>query len=1058
MANGPSGESSRTAPPQVLNKEIGDFTLLERVGEGGMGTVFKATQKSLNRLVAVKVLSPKVAKDPVFIERFRREAKAAAALNHPNIVRAIAVGETQGLHYFAMELLEGETARQRLERSGPLPLMDVLEIGRQTALALAHAHRKSLLHRDIKPENLMLLPAGEGLLVKVMDLGLARLVHEDASLTQAGIAIGTPLYTSPEQARGVRELTPACDLYALGATLFHLATGQPPFTGASAVEIMTQHVQAKPPDPKKLNPALPEEFCALLLQLLAKKPQDRCESAAALAEDFQTLIDEQKSPAAGEAEPEDDDAAQAHHAAAKGRTAPKRRPLGRRGKRVGSGTPVPVGAAIGGAVLCVILVLFFLTKNDNPVRGPDAATPKAVAQPGKTGAQPENSPTDPVRQQLDELVAAALNVEKARPDDLEAQYQAWTDVKRAGTGRRQGAEAGTKLLALDGKFEAAEAKAISDALTKSKDQAAKGEYHAALALLDSFPPQSQHGAGKEHIQTAIADLRAKATADGNALLQHAAGLETAGDRQAALKEYTAAARFKYEPIAKTAADKAEALQGALDLDAKEALAAKAWEDAEGLFAKKKYEAAQPAYLAFKTGFKGTKTLADKSALLDERLAAIEAEMNPQPRTETTPEPKPQAKTEAEAPQAVKEAWKSLDIGKATAKGSFTERAGIITVKAAGADIGGNADSFLYVYQPLEGDGEITAQVAGVEATHLSARAGVMIRETLTPDSKHLTVAVSSGKGVLFQERASSGGVSKSSSLPGTAPSWVRLVRSGNTFTGLISGDGATWRPIGTATFLMSQTAYIGLAVTSYYTGVLNTSMFDKVAVTKPDQAANAAAAPAAKPDASAPKPAASAAKLDAPTEASWAKAVNVLPYANPARDAIAGNWRLQAGKLFSDKHKNARLELPYQPPEEYDVRMTFSRFAGEDEIVLILSKAGRSFAWVMGGSGGTVCGIESVGGQVYDKNDTTVKRGLSWPKLGEKHSCTVQVRNDCLRAFLDEEQVLDYKTDFKEVWQGKAGPWKLSREAALGIGSAQSPTHFLSVEVLEITGKGKLTH
>ena len=410
MADESDRESNKAAPAKVLNKELGDFLLLERVGEGGMGSVFKATQKSLHRLVAVKVLSPKVAKNAEFIERFKREAKAAAALSHPNIVRAIAVGEAQGLHYFAMEFLEGETARQRVDRTGPLPLLELLEIGRQTALGLAHAHRRNVLHRDIKPENLMLMQGGGGPLVKVMDLGLARLVLEDASLTQAGTAVCTPLYTSPEQARGMQKLTPACDLYGLGATLFHLATGQPPFKGTSAVDIMSQHVQAAPPNPKKLNPALPEEFCALLLQLLAKRPEDRYESATALAEDLEVLIDEQKNPSAA-AGTEDGGSAQESRGAARARVALRRRAAGRRGRRAGSGSSVSLGAAIAGLALCVVVGYSYLQKGGNGARGPDAGASKAAPQTDKTATQPDNTASDPVGRQLDELAATARNTE-----------------------------------------------------------------------------------------------------------------------------------------------------------------------------------------------------------------------------------------------------------------------------------------------------------------------------------------------------------------------------------------------------------------------------------------------------------------------------------------------------------------------------------------------------------------------------------------------------------------------------------------------------------------------
>jgi len=1230
MAGEVGRESNRSKPLKVLNKELGDFILLDRVGEGGMGTVFRATQKSLNRLVAVKILSPRIAKNAEFIVRFEREARAAAALSHPNIVRAITVGEDQGFHYFVMEFLEGETVRQRFKREGSLPLRDVLEIGRQTALALAHAHRKGILHRDIKPENLMLMQGAAELTVKVMDLGLARLVREDGCVTQTGMALGTPLYNSPEQARGMQKLSPACDLYSLGATLFHLATGKPPFEGASAVELMTKHVTEPPPDPKKLNSSLPDEFCTLLLQLLAKKPEERYESAALLAEDLQALIDAESSPGSGERGSEGDGALSARQGAARARPVLRRRGFGKRGQGVEANPLVLAGAGLALLVLCIPILSLFSSRPESTRRSPETAAPKTVTQTSYVSA-------DPQRERLDAMLSAALDLEKNQPDDPEAQRRAWTELKRVGLGWRQGSQAETKLKELDAKLAAAGAQALNDVIAKARDQAAKGDYNAALALLDTFSQRYQQGPNKEQVDTATTEIQAKAKAAGEALLKQAADLEAAGQRQGAFEAYTAAARFKYEPVSSRAAQKVEALKGTIDsakeqakqaaaqqlvalikrlrqstgprqfdlaheeinkalsdpvcapraqalkaldacvrsvpefypfiekrlaqnakrglaipgspalylrldngrlyykpapdfpvesnkplealkpaelaalsgiaeaeglsaipaaklgvfgaflvlvgqnkaaqrlfergigegqaaleewtdvlagLDAEEteSLAAKAWADAEALFAKKQYEAAHLAYLAFKAEYAASRTLSDKNAALAERLGAIEALAKPQPRTETESAVKPQPKSETNSTPLAKASWQGADIGKTGLKGSFSEAAGTITVKGSGTDIGGGADAFQFVSQPLDGDGEIKARVTAVEDTHLGAKAGVMIRESLAADSKHVLLAISAAKGVIFLRRSTIGGTSAHTNAQGAAPYWVRLVRAGDTFTAYMSADGAAWKLLGTDSFVMAHNAYAGLAVTAENNGALNTSTFDNLTLAKPDQAAHVTAPPIPEEPATPAPPA----KTTAPTEASWAKALNLVPLVNPARDAIAGAWRLQGGKLLSDRSKNARLEFPYQPPEEYDVRLTFSRLGGEDEVALILSKAGRSFAYVMGGKGGTLFGLQSVGDRPYDKNSTTVTR-LSWSKPGEKHVCTVQVRNDCLKVFLDDEQVLDHSTGYKDVQQGNAGPWKLSHNTALGIGSALSPTFFNSLEVLEITGKGKLT-
>lgn len=275
---------------ESMGIELDDFLLMERLGQGSMGTVFKARQKSLNRLVAIKVLSPVHAKDQLHVDRFIREARASALLNHPGIVQGISIGEGAGVHYFAMEFLEGETIDSRLKREGSFPLKDVLEIGRQVAIALDHAHGREMVHRDVKPANIMILSGTVSLTVKLLDLGLARSVTGDGALTQMGNVVGTPLYLSPEQARGVSNLTPASDLYSLSAMLFHMASGRPPFEGMTSADIMSKHVKDPPPDIMELMCNLPKPFCDLLRKLLSKRPEDREYSAKVVAEKLGQIL------------------------------------------------------------------------------------------------------------------------------------------------------------------------------------------------------------------------------------------------------------------------------------------------------------------------------------------------------------------------------------------------------------------------------------------------------------------------------------------------------------------------------------------------------------------------------------------------------------------------------------------------------------------------------------------------------------------------------------------------------------------------------------------------
>jgi serine/threonine-protein kinase len=272
-------------------KRIGDYELISKLGEGGMGAVFKARQVFMDRVIALKILSPKMAKNKNFRDRFVREARAVAKLNHPHIVAGIDVGSKDGYCYFAMEYVDGETLGQLMQRKGgKLEEPVALEYVRQIALALHHAHQNNLLHRDVKPDNALL--DRDRNIVKLADLGLARSSEseeDDAALTQAGQAIGTPFYISPEQARGLTDLTPATDLYSLGASLFHLLTGQVPFDGTTAAVIMTRHLTDTAPGVCKLNPAISAATEKIVMKCMQKKPSDRYPSAMALVEDIERV-------------------------------------------------------------------------------------------------------------------------------------------------------------------------------------------------------------------------------------------------------------------------------------------------------------------------------------------------------------------------------------------------------------------------------------------------------------------------------------------------------------------------------------------------------------------------------------------------------------------------------------------------------------------------------------------------------------------------------------------------------------------------------------------------
>jgi serine/threonine-protein kinase len=225
-------------------KSLGGYELLSKLGKGGMGTVYKARQTSMDRIIALKILPPRLSRDEKFVERFLREARSAGKLSHSNIVSGFDVGEAEGYHYFAMEYVEGETLLELLKREGSLDEPQTVEIAIQITKGLAHAHAHGLVHRDIKPGNVIIAKDGT---VKLCDLGLARSTEEDQSLTAIGTALGTPHYISPEQIEGQTHIDGRVDLYALGATLYHMVAGAPPFAEPTGGRVMSLHLCERPP-------------------------------------------------------------------------------------------------------------------------------------------------------------------------------------------------------------------------------------------------------------------------------------------------------------------------------------------------------------------------------------------------------------------------------------------------------------------------------------------------------------------------------------------------------------------------------------------------------------------------------------------------------------------------------------------------------------------------------------------------------------------------------------------------------------------------------------------
>ncbi len=251
------------------------YRLGELIATGGMGSVYRAVDTHLRRPVAVKVLKRVLADDSTFLERFRREARAAAAISHPGVATVYDYGERSNEAFIVMELIEGDTLAERIARHGRLPWQMAFAVAEQVAAALSAAHGHGVVHRDVKPANILLDRAGH---VKVTDFGIAR-AAQATTLTRPGMVLGSANYVAPEQAQG-NQVGPAADLYSLGCVLFESVTGNTPYQGPNAVSIATQHVSSPVPDPRDQVPELPAAAAELIVRSLGKQPGARFPSAA----------------------------------------------------------------------------------------------------------------------------------------------------------------------------------------------------------------------------------------------------------------------------------------------------------------------------------------------------------------------------------------------------------------------------------------------------------------------------------------------------------------------------------------------------------------------------------------------------------------------------------------------------------------------------------------------------------------------------------------------------------------------------------------------------------
>ena len=391
---------------------LGSYILLERLGEGAMGQVFKARHRNLGRVCAVKLIRKERLESPNAVKRFQREVRAAAALSHPNIVLADDADEIDGAHLLVMEYVEGTDLARLVKEKGPLTVARACEYVRQAALGLQHAHERGLVHRDIKPHNLLL--SADGQVVKILDMGIARLDaassedDQSSTMTQTGAVMGTPDYLSPEQAINAHTADIRADIYSLGCTLYFLLAGDVPFPGGALGYKLVRHRMEEPAPLEKVRPGVPPWTAQVVRKMMAKKPEDRFQTPAAvadalacglrtgavpslaLASEDRTLAAAPVPAAADTLDPSSSDAGREGDTATSApyrfrRQAPARRWL------LYSATGA---ASVGVAAVAVVLLLFHLPGPNKPVR-PDHDGPEGVVTPSPGPLREEGPPTNP---------------------------------------------------------------------------------------------------------------------------------------------------------------------------------------------------------------------------------------------------------------------------------------------------------------------------------------------------------------------------------------------------------------------------------------------------------------------------------------------------------------------------------------------------------------------------------------------------------------------------------------------------------------------------------------
>jgi serine/threonine protein kinase len=975
--------------------QLGPYKLVKKIGEGGMGAVYLATDPASGRSVAVKVLPRHYGANAEFVKRFKREADAATKLRHPNIIGAFATGEDQGYHYYVMEYCDGQPLDQLLVLEKRLAVDRAVGLALQAARGLRYAHDQGIIHRDIKPSNIFITRDGTA---KILDLGLSKDIGDSALSfkTVTGAVLGTPHYISPEQAQGEKDVDGRTDIYSLGATLYHLLTGRTPFEGATALEILSKHVNTVLPNPQDLREEIPDPVVHILERMMAKEPRDRYRDCGMLIADLEEVTSG-RTPKSQMIAP-----GLTTIAPSAKRSTVRKRPSTLRRMAAARKSKGPLIASIALAAAALVILAVVLSGNSEPERLPE--------RPPPSGVLPPKNP-DPLKGSFDvatwEKSVAELPPESqlrlviARLKDLNSGYD--------GSERHETGHGGITRIEL-----------------------------AHVALHDLSPLRALRGLSQLHLSgTSVTDL--SPLKDMKIASLTCLGMKSADLRSIRIMKDLKILSLKSTPLREltplggmellelnlqgtSLADLSPLRQMKLrqllcDFDPKR--------DTETLRSMAALEKindllVEDFWRKEKGGDAPTPAPSGPEEQLRSALALLK-QLNPDFDGRESHEVHDGAVSELTisalglldlAPLASLPGLRKLDVSGFWDAGEKREYKSWL--KDLGPLRGMKLESLsvhhtlVWDLEPLRGMKLSSLDVSSSDIKDLSPLRGMPLRK--------LEISYTHARDL--------------SALAGMPLAELRFMRSEVSDFSLLKS--LPVRDLVADLDPQKDRAFLASHKTLELVNGIPIAEFLKAAV----------APPAAPPKPAPPPP---------PEAGPWKNALDLIALIDPQRDSVRGNWRKENGRIISDFPENGVLRIPYEPPPEYDFKIVYSRVGARCATAQFLQREGRGFFWEMGGWGNVNSGFSLVGGRGSKENPT---KAPFIPRDGVKYTSVIQVRRDRVTALLDDKKISEWVPSMGEITTD-AG-WCVDVPNLIGLGNCEALTTFEVVQVREVTGKGRI--